>query len=385
MCYADWVKQAIQHPFSVAPLSRRWAQRLALGLTLAVLAGLLLPGCGGDDETESSSKRQANSQDIENELAALQNEFQSAINEFDALPRIEARVLRFTRQYPKESGGYVLLAQVQMRQNDWEGAYDAWVKALQYDPDAFELCKMAGFCAARQGRLKQAEGHYRHAIEVAGDAADCDVYAALGRLYLAMDDPDRAEEAFNRALKAPGAGEEMNWKYEAYSGLANVASERGEFAQAHRLIDEALQRAKDISTADLDGYRIQKARIYMDAGEDADALEMLAVYTWAESPDAQWRIESARLRAKLYERAGQLDKAVNHIALVCDYHQRDPDRRDEQVADFYALLAEWQIKAGQTEAARISLHNLQTLMPEHPQINVLRQKLRSMESSPASG
>ena len=129
------------------------------------------------------------------------------------------------------------------------------------------------------------------------------------------------------------------------------------------------------SKADLPGYQIQKAFIYMHAGRDDDAVTMLN-YTWSQHPEAPWRIESARLRAKLYDRAGHTDKGADHIQSVTEWHRLAEQQDASNLADFTALLADWQIKAKRYDAARVSLHNLQTLLPNHPKIESLKQALR---------
>lgn len=366
-----------------------YTDRRAAGQVSPVLLGVLLLFAAGGavvaylafdhftrpDEDDGRKSTQARSEDIADELGALQQEFQTLLQENLELTRFEPRVDAFTRSYPNETDGHVLHAQVQMQMNQWESAYASWLRALEQDPESFELCKMAGFCSAKLGRLPQAEVHYRDAVRASGNTADNDVYAALGRLYLAMGDGSAAEEAFNSALEAPGAGGEMNWKHEAYSGLANVAALRGDYATAFSKVEQAIRIGNADSKADLTGYHIQKARIYMDAGRDDDAAAWL-IHTWNTFPPSLYRIESARLRTKLYEEAGELDKAVNHATLVCDYHQRQPTRKNDEVAEFVALLARWQIKTHRTGAARISVDNLATLSPDHPQLEELRAALR---------
>ena len=360
---------------------RRRAARISpVLLAVLVCFGLALGGVGylvvnryanpgGDRATQKPSDAE-----ISEELGELQQQFQSAMQENLDPARLEARVADFTRRHPEQTDGHVLLAQIHAHMLKWGQAYTSLTRALADRPNEVELCKMAGACAAKLNRLELAEQHYQDAVRATGDAADYTVYAALGQIYLAMDNTDLAEQAFNRALKAPGPGEEPNYMHEARSGLADVAGLRKDFETAHEQIDRAIRLGNADSSADLPAYHIQKARLYMDAGQDTDAVTMLS-HTWIAYPDARWRIESARLRARLYERASEMDKAVNHIAMVCDYHQRNPGRVNRVVSNFFALLARWQIKAGQTEPAGISLHNLETLAPDHPELPELRKQL----------
>lgn len=369
------------NPQSIA--ARRSAGRLSpVALAVLVLLSICIGAVaylaiqGDKAPGENTTKRTTQSaQQIADELAALQQEFQTVLQEKLDLPRFEARARDFAKRNPGETDGHVLLAQVRMQMQRWEEAYASWLRALEDMPEGFELNKMAGFCAVKLDRLAVAEQHYRDAVRVSGDAADCDVYAALGRLMIARGDTDAAELSFKRALDAPAPGEKTNWKHAAYAGLADVASLRGDLETAIQHIDLAINLANADSQADRAGYFIQKARIYRDAGQPEQAVAML-IFAWDQEPDAQWRIESARLRAALHEQAGELEKAVRHVAFVCDYHQRDPDRRDRIVAEYVALLAEWQIKAGLKNQAMISLDNLATLAPEHARLPELRAKLQ---------
>lgn len=306
----------------------------------------------------------------------MQQDLQTAMQEKQDLSRLAGQARAFTERYPDSQGGYVLLAQTRMGLEQWDQAYPAWQLALAKDTaGAFEMNKMAGLCAAKLGRVDQALAHYQQAVQTTNDQADSEVYAALGRLHLALNDVASAKQMFNRAVEARGPRDETNYKHEAYAGLADVASVNNDIDSALSWIDRAIKMAKLDSDADSVAYHIQKARIYMDAGRDQDATAMLA-YTWSQFPDSPWRIESARLRAKLYERDNQLDKAVDNLQAITEYHRMSETRDNQTLANFTALLAHWQIKANRIDAARISLHNLQTLAPNHPAINEIKVQLR---------
>jgi predicted Zn-dependent protease len=347
---------------------------VALGLGIGAVGYLAVDRWAGDADAERPDR--ASAAGVAAQLEALQAEVNAAMNDGQALPRLEARVRDFTRRHPGPWEGHLLLAQVRLRLSMWEPAYDSLTRALADQPESEELNRLAGDCAAKLGRLEQAERHYRAAIAAAGEGADSDMHAALGRLYLATDRVDLAEQAFNNSIAARYArGQDVNWRHKGHAGLADVASLRGDFDTALTQIDQALRFAESDSQADVTGYRIQKARLYMDAGRDDEAATMLA-YAWSQEPEAQWRIESARLRATLFERAGEMDKAVNHVKLVCDMVQLSEDRRDDTLANLYALLARWQIKAGRTDAARLALDNARTLWPDQPQLDALRAQLK---------
>lgn len=367
------------HAYKTNPSSRRSAGfqnkevLIALALLALALAVVILFLNRGDAST--SDPPSATQEQIDQELAVLQQALQTAMQEKQDLSRLAAQANAFTQQYPDQQDGYVLLAQTRMGLKQWDQAYTAWDKALALGESSFELCKMAGLCAAKLGRIEQALSHYQQALAATNHQADSEVYAALGRLHLSLNDPINAKAMFTKAVDARGPGEKTNYKHEAYAGLADVASYFGETDTALSWIDRAIKMAKLDSTADSAGYHIQKARIYTDAGRDEDAVTMLG-YTWSEFPDTPWRIESARLRARLYERANQLDTAVDYLQNITEWHRISEDPNPQTLANFTALLADWQIKANRIDAAKISLHNLQVLAPEHPAIEPLKARLR---------
>ncbi|MEM9348061.1 MAG: tetratricopeptide repeat protein [Planctomycetota bacterium] len=354
-------------------VSTGWVVLLAL-LAMAISAVVYLALTRGE-EGASADPPKASQEQIDQELGVLQQDFQTALQEKQDLSRLAAKARAFTERYPDQQGGYVLLAQTRMGLKQWDQAYAALQQALTFNENAFELSKMAGLSAAKLGQIDKALSHYLEAVQATNDQADSEVYTALGRLYLALGSPPNAERMFNQAAEARGPGEKTNYKHEAYAGLADVSAVGGDTEAALSWVDRAIKMSKLDSDADTAAYHIQKARIYTDSDRDEDAVTMLN-YTWSEFADAPWRIESARLRARLYERANQLGKAVDHLQGVTEWHRISENRNEETIAEFTALLADWQIKAGRIEDARVSLYNLQALVPGHPAINGLKKKLQ---------
>lgn len=343
---------------------------LLLVLALAVAIGLL--NRSNSVETTSSTAPQ---EQIDKQLGELQQAFQTAINEKQDLTRIASQAKAFTEEHPAYQDGYVLLAQTRIGMEQWKPAYAALQKALELDAGAFELCKLAGACSAKLGNTQKALAHYKQAVAATNDQADSEVYAALGQLYLAVNNTDLAEEMFKRAAEAPGPGQDTNYKHKAYAGLAEVAAIRMQFDRSLSWIDRAIKMAGLDSDGDTAAYHIQKARLYMTAGRDEDAVTMLS-FTWSQFPNTPWRIESARLRATLYERANELDTAVDYLQTLTEWHRLTETRDNKTLASFTALLARWQIKANRTDDARISLHNLEALAPKHPAIDELKAKMQ---------
>lgn len=363
-----------RHPGSLHHTGKASVGIVVLLLLLAVAISAVVYVALNRDDGGEPAPPPATQEEIDEQLAGLQQAFQTAMQEKQDLSRLAAQARAFTEDHPDEQGGYVLLAQTHMGMDHWNRAYDALQGALALNDQAFELCKLAGVCAAKLGQNEQALRHYQQAVAATNDQADSDVYAALGQLHLSLRDADTAEQMFHRAVKALGPGDKTNYKHKAYAGLANVASVRKQFEEALSWIDRAIKMGGLDSDADSAGYHIQKANIYLEAGRDVDAETMLS-YTWSEYPETLWRIESSRLKAKLYERASKLDAAVDYLQTITESHRMAETRDDETLAQFTALLADWQIKADRIDDAKVSLHNLKTLAPKHPAIAELKAKL----------
>ena len=241
---------------SAGQVSPTWVVLIAL-LALSISAVVYLAVNRGQDS--DTTKPTATQEQIDQKLADLQQAFQTARQEKQDLTRLAAQARAFTEEHPDNQDGYVLLAQAHMELKQWEQAYVVWKRALTFDDQAFEICKMAGNCAAKLGELEEALSHYQQAVAATNDQADSKVYAALGRLHIALNDTDAAEQMYKRAVDARGPGEDTNYKHEAYAGLADVASLRKQFEQAHAWVDRAIKMANLDGDADSAGYHIQKS------------------------------------------------------------------------------------------------------------------------------
>jgi len=316
-----------------------------------------------------------NPQIVEARLDALRQEFNTIIDEKLDATALEARVRVYTERHPENAGGFLLLGQARMSLLRWADAYEALSTSLQLKSDEPECHRLAGACAAELGRYDQAQQHYLDALRIAGPRANCALYRNLGQLYLVRGDLDAAEQAYTRSLDAPAPpGEDTNWKHEGYAGLANVASQRGDLNTALQNIELAIVLSKAQTGSDEVGYYIQKARIYADAGQDEQAITTL-VTTARNYRNADLRIEAVRLRARLYERAGNVGSAVEYINTILELRELANNDTDAELAEFYALLAQWQIHAGQNIQALNTLDVLRGLSPDHPQLEVLRAQL----------
>lgn len=313
---------------------------------------------------------------VDARLAELQQEFEDIGNQGGDLTVFEAKIRLFTEQHPREAEAYVTLGLARVALLRWSDAYQAFLSAIRLKPGVYQWHQLAGFCSTKMNDNDQALGHYLDALEVAGDAADYTLYTNLGQLYLVLDQLDEAERSFTLALDAPPPpGEDTNWRHQGYSGLADVAAVRGDFEKAQEFIDLAIRFNPGDSGKKEVGYMIQKAWLYMDQGRDDEALRYLRDEVHRRHPDSAGRIESVRLRARLYERAGDLGAAVDHVSYYTWDQTQQPERIDAELANFFALQAEWQIKAGQFDAARHSLTSLENLAPQHTQLQSLRDQL----------
>ncbi len=92
-----------------------------------------------------------------------------------------------------------------------------------------------GYIYERQGKSELAEKEYMEAIRK--DRKNWLAYYNLGNIYAKKEDWDKAEELYRKALEIKRDPDLLN-------NLAYVLSKKGEYCEALKLIEEALQKAQ---------------------------------------------------------------------------------------------------------------------------------------------
>jgi len=132
---------------------------------------------------------------------------------------------------------YKALTSLLIRQKKDQQAAEVIERALHHrqldNPIRYELHKTAGNCWGRLGQIKEAERHYRKALEIQPSADE--IRTNLGALYLQGNRVPEAERHFNDALASNPKS------HQALCGLGSCALAEGNKLAAHAWFARALQ------------------------------------------------------------------------------------------------------------------------------------------------
>ena len=232
-------------------------------------------------------------------------------------------------------------------------AIDAFIEAVQHDPDTSELHFALGNLFRRRGEFERAVRVHTHLLQRA-DLGPHDrqrAQHALAQDFMKAGLFDRAEDAFRALAGTP-------YETEARLALLSLAERSRDW---HAATEVALQLEKSGTGSfsnRLAHYQCELA-LEADARGDSDSATSLLDKAQALAPQA------AR---PAVQRAQRLAKAGSHAAALVVWdglRQRDPEAFARLAAD-YAACAQ---AAGQAEAAH---QTLATLFKQAPGIDLLR-------------
>jgi type IV pilus assembly protein PilF len=158
---------------------------------------------------------------------------------YEAEGKLEEARINFEESiaYHPTPDAYKALTSLLIRQKKDQQAAEVIERALHHrqldTATRYEFHKTAGNCWGRLGNLKEAERHYRRALEVQ-PAAD-EICTNLGALYLQENRIPEAERHFNDALASNPKS------HQALCGLGSCALAEGNKFAAHAWFARALQ------------------------------------------------------------------------------------------------------------------------------------------------
>lgn len=304
------------------------------------------------------------------EMVALQEAFkrfmENRLDFVDLLPDAKA----YTRKYPEQVAGHIMLAQVLMKMELYGDAYPALATALTLEgnEDNFELRKLTGTCAAKLHLWEDAERHLTAADALRAD--DITVVLQLGNLFFQTGRLDEAEAAYERAKRISSTSP----PHKAIAGLAEVYAAREDYENALKQISSAIRWAEDDSEAEAWAYQLKKVRILFDM-DQWDAGDALLIKTQHTSPEATYTLPCTRLRARLHGHHGDPLTAARDYELLLSGVVDADTFTDAERADIYAELAHWHLEAGNSARAREALVELRRIAPGHAQLAGLERRV----------
>lgn len=158
---------------------------------------------------------------------------------------------------PHHSGAWYGLGETRRRQGRSADAERAYRRAIEIRPGDAAPHVGLGIALYDRGEVEEPERLYRRAIAL--NAKEPSAYHNLGNLYReAHRNPDAAEQWFSRALElSPKDGESL-------CGLALVAKDRGDLAEAELLLRQAVELAPDSSNIHNNLGEVLRQRGFVD-------------------------------------------------------------------------------------------------------------------------
>jgi len=143
-----------------------------------------------------------------------------------------------------------------------------WEEALRRDPGNVNANKGMGILNLQKAKFETAEKYFRKAIaRLTAQYTTPKDAEPLYYLGVALKAQGRLDEAFSTFYKAAWSQE---WKSPAYFSLAEIASTKGNFAEALKLVDQSL----DANALNVRAYGL-KAAILRHLGRTAEAAKLI--------------------------------------------------------------------------------------------------------------
>ncbi len=144
--------------------------------------------------------------ELENYLQAIQ-----LIDRREYKPA-EKLLVKLGKRYDSITGVWANLAVAYYHQDEFDKAGNAALRAYALNPDDAEIQNLMGLLAVRQGKFRDAEAHYKRALELKKDFANAHYNLAL-LLDIYYQDIASAYEHYNRYLSLTGGQdkETANW------------------------------------------------------------------------------------------------------------------------------------------------------------------------------
>ncbi len=221
--------------------------------------------------------------------------------------RMDVRQMRLeNRQAPKAyfKGLNFLLNEQQ------DQAIDAFIEAMQNDPDTAELHFALGNLFRRRGEYHRAVRIHEHLLQRA-DLSLADRQRAqhgLAQDYLKAGLLDRAEDALRRLEDTPYAAS-------AHLALLGIYERARDWSQAAAIVQTMQAQGQGDFSARLSHYLCEQAQAHVQQGQLAQAQEMLEQALVSAPQAPRPRLDAARV----YYRLEKVDAAWSQLEQLAQY------------------------------------------------------------------
>ncbi len=267
----------------------------------------------------------------------------------------EAR--RFAEQYPHLAAAHSLLGQALYYDNQLAPAYEELMASLELDRQQAAVENLAGEIALRLGKPDDSLKHFSHAVDL--EPSNQGYRLRLAEAYLDRHDMDRARTLLLESIRvAPRSAQ-------AYALLSELYTQENKLPMAEAQIAKAITLLPDDQKQYRVVYTRKEAALLRRDNRPGDALRLLESLPIKDRDKADVIEDLALCWAML----GKPDKGADLYE-----HALKANRGDWRLA---AGAAIWWLKAGDRDAARRNLNQLEKIDPDLPVVKELEAKLRA--------
>lgn len=207
-----------------------------------------------------------------------------------------AKTLEYT---PDSQRMYFNLGEFYKDSGNKEGAFRAFIRAIELDPAYFEACYSLGNLYNDVNDKESAIRLFKKAAEIRPTSPD--VFYNLGNIYYSLGKKEDAATLFKKVIA-------LDPKYaSAYNNLGNIYYDLGDTKEAIRLYNEAISTDSSYAKA----YN-NLGRVYISLGKKDDAIEL---FKKAIAINPNYAIAHNNLAVLYYEK-GDYALALKHCELA---------------------------------------------------------------------
>ena len=295
-----------------------------------------------------------NLQVVAGELEDLEQRVKTAVDHGRA-DTVRRDVEKFIARYPRFGPAYRLMGLVYLALDKLDKAYEQFRLSLELDAAQGEVHLLAGSICVQQDRIDDAEHHYLEAIGL--DPTNIRYRMHLAQCWVQQRRLDEARQQLMTVLRYDSS------HHRAYAMLSDVYLSENKTVLAMNQIIRALEATPLTERDDQVKYLRRKAAILRRQNEPAESLQVLEHLSDLERLDPGVIAEMAvslSMQGRFGDAALLYESALRQVPT------------DWRLA---AGAADWWLKAGQRDKARLAVDKLRAINPRLPAVADLENRL----------
>jgi len=309
---------------------------------------------GGDHSTPDAGSVQMPLQAVAAELDDLEQRVQTAVDQGRA-DTMRRDVEKFIARHPRFGPAYKLMGLVYLALEQLDKAYDQFRLSLKLDPAQSQVHLLAGSICVQQDHLDDAEHHYLEAIGL--EPTNIRFRIHLAQCWVQQQRLEEARRQLMTVLRYDSS------HHLAYAMLSDVYLSENKKVLAMNQIIKALEATPLTDRDDQINYLRRKAAILRRQNKPSESLQVFEQLSELErlDPDVIAEIAtSLSMQGRFQEAALLYESTLRQVPT------------DWRLA---AGAADWWIKAGQHDKARLAVDRLRAINPRLPALVGLEGRL----------